>query len=51
MFEGLQWACGYATGDPQARYTHSKWAFHIWTGLLGVMFAAVSSSFGIMGIF
>uniref|UniRef100_A0A7S2X525 Glutathione S-transferase n=1 Tax=Prorocentrum micans TaxID=2945 RepID=A0A7S2X525_PROMC len=47
----LKWAEGYATGNPDNRYAHSKWGRHIWTAYLGVVALAISTTCGILGIF
>lgn len=38
-----QWAAGYSTGDPKARYA-SFWSRFVWFSLLGVMTAAMSTA-------
>ena len=37
----LEWAKGYASGDPQNRYSN-MWAKHIWTTLVGLQVAAIA---------
>lgn len=40
----IEWARGYATGDPAKRYTNSAFGFHIWTALFLVASAALSTA-------
>ena len=42
IFARLDWAWGYSTGDPQNRYG-GKFGFHIWSSLLLIVAAAVST--------
>jgi len=45
-----QWAKGYATGDPDNRYSKAM-AKHIWTCLFIVMAASLSTASGVLGIY
>ena len=36
-----EWGKGYASGDPQNRYSN-MWAKHIWTTLVGLQVAAIA---------
>ena len=42
IFARLDWAWGYSTGEPAARYG-GKMGFHIWSSLLLIVAAAVST--------
>lgn len=46
-----KWAEGYATGEPKNRYARSgNWGFHVWTALMFVMSASVSTAISITGL-
>lgn len=46
----LEWAKGYAKGDPSKRY-ETKWGFHIWTSMLVMVTTASSTGFKVCGLF
>eukprot|EP00668_Euglena_longa_P045414 GGOE01061074.1.p1 GENE.GGOE01061074.1~~GGOE01061074.1.p1 ORF type:complete len:179 (+),score=25.58 GGOE01061074.1:40-576(+) len=45
----LRWAEGYASGDPEKRYS-SPWGACVWYSLVAVMTTAGSTALGILGI-
>eukprot|EP00755_Sulcionema_specki_P032318 Sspe_Gene.2178::Locus_718_Transcript_1_1_Confidence_1.000_Length_659::g.2178::m.2178/K00799/GST, gst; glutathione S-transferase len=45
----VKWAAGYATGDPEARYS-SFWGAYIWYALIGALTASFSSTARIAGL-
>ena len=46
----MEWAAGYASGDPAKRY-ESKWAFHIWSGFMTQVATTGATALHVLGAF